>query len=96
MPREPENMEHTSNLDAASVESLSLAANAACLSHISRCARWKEALEVLDRFRAAASTPDEVCVGAMLRACNQAGHRRRTLELLVMARCCGTELGVAS
>lgn len=94
--RELENVEQASKLDASSVESVSLAAYAACLCHIAKCARWKEALEVLERIRAAGFTPDELCVGAALRACNQAGQWQRTLQLLGRARCWGTELGVAS
>lgn len=109
--RELESIEHASKLDAASEtiedvrgkldaasvdDSVSLASYAAVLCHIAKCARWQEGLQILERIREAGSTPDELCVGPVLRACNQAGQWQRTVQLLGKARCWGTELGVAS
>ncbi|CAM9317114.1 unnamed protein product [Pylaiella littoralis] len=58
----------------------------ACISHMSRCGRWEEALQVLDLMRTWKVPQDEFCVTAAITACGRAGQWQKSLDLLERLR----------
>lgn len=53
----------------------------ACISHMSMCGRWEEALQVLDLMRTWECPPDEFCVTAAITACGRAGKWQESLDV---------------
>lgn len=53
----------------------------ACISHMSMCGRWQEALQVLDLMREVDFPPDEFCVTAAITACGRAGQWQKSLDV---------------
>ena len=61
----------------------------ACVTSLSKCGRWREALETLDRMTAAGITPTSHAISATITACGKGGQAQAGLDLLERMRSSG-------
>lgn len=58
----------------------------ACITHMARCYKYQEAIDILYRMRDRGVLPNEYCVSSALHACGRAGKWQLCLKLLGEAR----------
>lgn len=81
----------TSAAVAPRAEPMTVYMYTACITTMSKCKRWREALEVLDRMMAAAEeeggggelTPNVNTMSAVITACGRCGQGKAALEVCV-------------
>lgn len=54
----------------------------ACITHMARCYKYQEAIDILHRMRDMGVSPNEYCVSGALHACGRAGKWQLCLKLL--------------